>query len=137
MLMVLSSVSVQCIRIYDELFSIDTVYMYCILSGEEVKFSKQDLHSSSYHIAGADLRNLQDLKQSLQQCDCDKNIPTIFIAECVLVYMSKESSQALASWVAQQFQTCFFINYEQVCEKHIKVLFCPKYTVIICFKSNH
>lgn len=41
-------------------------------------------------------------------------LPTLLIAECVLVYMSPEQSASLVSWAASTFGTAMFINYEQV-----------------------
>ncbi|ELU14133.1 hypothetical protein CAPTEDRAFT_21476 [Capitella teleta] len=80
----------------------------------EVHFNGSDLHSAQYHVVSADLRNLSELSSKLKDCAVDYTLPTVFIAECVLVYMPSESSSALLTWIAQNFQTAFFINYEQV-----------------------
>ena len=83
-------------------------------AGSEVHYNKSDLHSSSYHIIAADLRNLPTLQQQLASCAVDMSLPTMFITECVLVYMTSESSSALLKWIAENFHTAFFANYEQV-----------------------
>lgn len=41
-------------------------------------------------------------------------LPTLLIAECVLVYMTPEQSTNLLKWAAKSFETAMFINYEQV-----------------------
>ncbi|KAK7833265.1 hypothetical protein U0070_017264 [Myodes glareolus] len=41
-------------------------------------------------------------------------LPTLLIAECVLVYMTPEQSANLLKWAASSFETAMFINYEQV-----------------------
>uniref|UniRef100_A0A8C1YPN4 Leucine carboxyl methyltransferase 1 n=2 Tax=Cyprinus carpio TaxID=7962 RepID=A0A8C1YPN4_CYPCA len=41
-------------------------------------------------------------------------LPTLFLSECVLVYMTPEQSSKLVHWVADAFPTAMFINYEQV-----------------------
>ncbi|PNJ33149.1 LCMT1 isoform 11, partial [Pongo abelii] len=41
-------------------------------------------------------------------------LPTLLIAECVLVYMTPEQSANLLKWAANSFETAMFINYEQV-----------------------
>ncbi|EAW55774.1 leucine carboxyl methyltransferase 1, isoform CRA_d [Homo sapiens] len=41
-------------------------------------------------------------------------LPTLLIAECVLVYMTPEQSANLLKWAANSFERAMFINYEQV-----------------------
>ena len=41
-------------------------------------------------------------------------LPTVFLAECVLVYMEPEKSAAIIDWAGTNFKTALFINYEQV-----------------------
>ncbi|XP_069341999.1 leucine carboxyl methyltransferase 1 isoform X4 [Eulemur rufifrons] len=41
-------------------------------------------------------------------------LPTLLIAECVLVYMTPEQSANLLKWAANSFETAMLINYEQV-----------------------
>ncbi|KAG9476715.1 hypothetical protein GDO78_002225 [Eleutherodactylus coqui] len=41
-------------------------------------------------------------------------LPTLLVAECVLVYMTPEQSGSLLKWAADTFSTAMFINYEQV-----------------------
>ncbi|XP_064615215.1 leucine carboxyl methyltransferase 1-like [Liolophura sinensis] len=80
----------------------------------EIKFHNYDLHSANYHLVGANLRTLGEVEAKLTECGIDYTLPTIFIAECVLVYLEIEQSKALLKWLAEKFQTAFFINYEQV-----------------------
>ena len=42
------------------------------------------------------------------------SLPTVFITECVLVYMDPEHSAAIINWAGANFKTAVFINYEQV-----------------------
>ncbi|XP_056627239.1 leucine carboxyl methyltransferase 1 isoform X3 [Triplophysa dalaica] len=41
-------------------------------------------------------------------------LPTLFMSECVLVYITPEQSSKLVHWIADTFPTAMFINYEQV-----------------------
>uniref|UniRef100_A0A8C9AD89 Leucine carboxyl methyltransferase 1 n=1 Tax=Prolemur simus TaxID=1328070 RepID=A0A8C9AD89_PROSS len=41
-------------------------------------------------------------------------LPTLLVAECVLVYMTPEQSANLLKWAANSFETAMLINYEQV-----------------------
>uniref|UniRef100_A0A8C9AFM7 Leucine carboxyl methyltransferase 1 n=1 Tax=Prolemur simus TaxID=1328070 RepID=A0A8C9AFM7_PROSS len=43
-----------------------------------------------------------------------KILPTLLVAECVLVYMTPEQSANLLKWAANSFETAMLINYEQV-----------------------
>lgn len=80
----------------------------------EVRLSTTDLHSGSYHIVGVDLRNIDELANKLQQSEVDFSVPTIFLAECVLVYVEPQNSSNLLSWIASNFKSAVFVNYEQV-----------------------
>lgn len=80
----------------------------------DIKIDKYDLHGSNYHLVGANLRNLNELDSKLSICGVDRNLPTIFLAECVLIYMEVKHSSALLQWITDNFMSAFFINYEQV-----------------------
>ncbi|CAH1789344.1 unnamed protein product [Owenia fusiformis] len=80
----------------------------------EIRFSKTDLHADNYHIVAVDLRNLIEVETKLKESGFDNDIPTIFIAECVLVYMESEKSNAIIKWIADNVKTAYFVNYEQV-----------------------
>jgi len=47
-------------------------------------------------------------------CTVFCSLPTVFITECVLVYMEPEHSAAIVNWAGGNFKTAIFINYEQV-----------------------
>lgn len=75
-------------------------------------------------MVACDLRDAAQLSAKLDACGMDRQIPTAFIAECVLVYMSAEQSTALVKWIADNFSSVFFVNYEQVlCTDYISILY--------------
>lgn len=47
-------------------------------------------------------------------CKLDFSLPTLFITECVLVYMQNEHSNKLLSYLSENFKLCSFVSYEQV-----------------------
>lgn len=47
-------------------------------------------------------------------CFFSPRLPTLFMSECVLVYITPEQSSKLVRWIADTFPTAMFINYEQV-----------------------
>lgn len=78
----------------------------------EVRLSSTDLHAGNYHCIGADLRNLSQVETKLNQAEINFSSPTLFIAECVLVYIENDCVNRLLSWIASKFRSAMFINYE-------------------------
>jgi len=78
----------------------------------EVKFSATDLHSGNFHCMGVDLRNTTQLKEKLRQAEIKFDKPTLFIAECVLVYIESEWVSKLLQWISSNFCAGLFVNYE-------------------------
>lgn len=80
------------------------------------------LTSSVYAIRSADLRTFQTIFQDLivqpasehgqSSPVLDSNLPTLILAECVLVYMNQGSSDTLIKWFADTFTQISFIVYE-------------------------
>ena len=44
---------------------------------------------------------------------CDR-LPTLFISECVLIYLEVENSDAIIKWAASNFHAAAFVTYEQI-----------------------
>ncbi|KAI1286101.1 Leucine carboxyl methyltransferase 1 [Halotydeus destructor] len=91
------------------------------LLGDDIRISSTELHSSHYHLITADVRRLDTVdtrehfsQKLFNQCGLDKNLPTLFISECVLVYLHVPDSSGLLTWITGNFEHCYFINYEQV-----------------------
>ncbi|CAI9537551.1 unnamed protein product [Staurois parvus] len=83
-------------------------------NGDSLLIDAHSLDSSRYSIIGADLRNLKDMEEKLKKVGMDPQLPTLLVAECVLVYMTPEKSANLLRWAADTFPTAMFVNYEQV-----------------------
>lgn len=73
-----------------------------------------DLHAGDYHLIGVDLRQIHEFLTKILTADLDVSQPTLFIAECVLVYMDEKQSEELLKEITKMFTTVSFINYEQV-----------------------
>lgn len=83
--------------------------------GDEIKFNSLELHSNVYHLVPLDLRKQEELdRKLLTECKLDPTVPTIFLAECVLIYMDVINSNSLLSWISAHFSQAVFINYEQI-----------------------
>lgn len=86
-----------------------------VSGSEPVQIEDAELHSPKYHIMWTDLRNTSQIESKLRGIsNFDFSKPTVFISECVLVYLQGEKSSELIKWVADSFGNSVFINYEQV-----------------------
>nr|KAG5696712.1 hypothetical protein BaRGS_028832 [Batillaria attramentaria] len=80
----------------------------------DIMWSSSEMHAGDYHLVSADLRKISEVEQKLADCGVDKSLPTLFVTECVLVYIDVKFTDQLLGWISQNFPTAFFINYEQV-----------------------
>lgn len=81
----------------------------------EVKLSKTDLHGKDYHIVAADFTQIPMLEKKLAECNVDYACPTIFLSECVLIYISPNQVNSFLSWTQTQFSSALvFLNHEQI-----------------------
>ena len=78
-------------------------------TNEEIEF-----HGEKYHIIPADLRNIDVVEKQLIKCGIDFNIPTLFLSECVLIYMHHEHSNKVIEFAGTKFPTSVFVTYEQI-----------------------
>lgn len=91
-------------------------YYVCIyiFSDSDIEYSYSDLHTLNYHLVSADLRNVTEFANKLKLAKVDFDLPTLFIAECVLVYIDPSATSCLLKYLANTFSISIFINYEQV-----------------------
>ncbi|XP_053212703.1 leucine carboxyl methyltransferase 1-like [Panonychus citri] len=83
--------------------------------GDDIQFNPMELQSNVYKLIPVDLRDTNSLSTKLlTECHLDKELPTLFIAECVLIYMTVEHSNNLIAWISANFTQPAFINYEQI-----------------------
>lgn len=71
--------------------------------------------SNEYYIRSVDLCDLDNLSELLfDSIGLNKEYPTLFISECVLVYIPVEKSNALIKWCSENFVNSVFTTYEQI-----------------------
>ena len=46
--------------------------------------------------------------------DIDREIPTLVLTECLLVYMSAADSDSILTWVSGAFPNVALVNYEMI-----------------------
>ncbi|MES1920200.1 hypothetical protein MHBO_001894 [Bonamia ostreae] len=76
---------------------------------------KNGIKSDDYNLMSCDLSNIETIKKAFSEHKISYSAPTIFIAECVLIYMDSESSNNLIEWTTKSFSDeIVFVNYEQI-----------------------
>ncbi|KAG1702568.1 hypothetical protein DVH05_009517 [Phytophthora capsici] len=73
-----------------------------------------ELNVPGYHLLPCDLRDLDATKAKVEAAGIDRNLPTLFVSECVLIYMEAKFSQQLVSWASSYFDDVNFALYEQI-----------------------
>ncbi|KAJ2779601.1 carboxy methyl transferase for protein phosphatase 2A [Coemansia javaensis] len=74
-----------------------------------------ELHSDSYCLVAGDLRRFEeDLAPRLQALGLDPALPTLFVSECVLVYLEPAHSNAVLDWITRAVPNAGVVTYEQI-----------------------
>ncbi|KAL4085663.1 hypothetical protein PRIC1_014999 [Phytophthora ramorum] len=73
-----------------------------------------ELNVPGYHLLPCDLRDLAATTTQLEAAGVDRNLPTLFVSECVLIYMEAKFSTQLVGWAASCFSDVSFALYEQI-----------------------
>lgn len=83
---------------------------------EEVKFSRTDLHGHKYHAIAANFTDLPLLEKKLRDCSgFSFEVPTLFISECVFVYVDPLKISNFLTWASTNFNASIaLINHEQL-----------------------
>eukprot|EP00002_Diphylleia_rotans_P000020 TRINITY_DN10010_c0_g1_i2.p1 TRINITY_DN10010_c0_g1~~TRINITY_DN10010_c0_g1_i2.p1 ORF type:complete len:325 (+),score=72.79 TRINITY_DN10010_c0_g1_i2:55-1029(+) len=75
---------------------------------------KGELHCGHYHLVPVDLRDLSSIQNALLVSNIQKDIPTLILSECVLIYLAPEDSAKVIQWTADYFDSAIFLTYEQI-----------------------
>jgi O-methyltransferase involved in polyketide biosynthesis len=75
-------------------------------------FSQTSLLTKDYKLIAGDVRDGAYILS--QMGDADKELPTLVLAECLLVYMSAEDSDSIMGWLSEAFPKVALINYEMI-----------------------
>lgn len=84
--------------------------------GSEVSISREkgEVLSDHYKLLPVDLRDIPKLDTVVAMSQLDPSLPTFIIAECVLIYLDPDSSNAIVGWASRKFSTAVFFLYEQI-----------------------
>ncbi|XP_028406729.1 leucine carboxyl methyltransferase 1-like [Dendronephthya gigantea] len=81
---------------------------------QDLQYGTDGISASDYHLIASDLRNVGELDQKLTARGLEKSLPTIFIMECVMVYLHPQEAECVIKWAGESFKNAVFLNYEQV-----------------------
>ncbi|ETI47654.1 hypothetical protein L917_07818 [Phytophthora nicotianae] len=73
-----------------------------------------ELSVPGYHLLPCDLRDLGATTAKMEAAGIDRSVPTLFVSECVLIYMEARFSTQLVAWAASYFDDVSFALYEQI-----------------------
>ncbi|KAJ1651869.1 carboxy methyl transferase for protein phosphatase 2A [Dispira simplex] len=74
-----------------------------------------ELYSPGYTLLSGDLRHfLTDLGPRLLAQGLDPTVPTLFLSECVLIYLESPHADNIIRWAATHLSSTFFLKYEQI-----------------------
>ncbi|KAI8350620.1 leucine carboxyl methyltransferase 2-like protein [Choanephora cucurbitarum] len=73
-----------------------------------------DLKSDQYCLIGGDLREWPEVSQRLIASGLDTELPTLFLSECVFIYLPPEDSNCILQWITKTMKNAMFGLYEQI-----------------------
>ncbi|KAF8925848.1 hypothetical protein BGZ58_000422, partial [Dissophora ornata] len=74
-----------------------------------------ELYSKDYCLLSGDLREFEaDILPKMKAHGFDTSIPTLFLSECVLIYIQPRDSDAIMDWVGKNMDASLFVVYEQI-----------------------
>ncbi|KAG0304448.1 hypothetical protein BGZ98_005510 [Dissophora globulifera] len=74
-----------------------------------------ELYSKDYCLLSGDLREFtSSIVPRLKAQGFDTSLPTLFLSECVLIYIQPDDSDAIVDWVGKNMDASLFVVYEQI-----------------------
>ncbi|CAO3563948.1 unnamed protein product [Mortierella alpina] len=74
-----------------------------------------ELYAQDYCLLSGDLREFTDsIVPKLKAQGFDTSLPTLFLSECVLIYIQPRDSDAIMDWVGANMAASLFVVYEQI-----------------------
>jgi len=79
-----------------------------------VTITKNKIDSELYHLMSCDITNTIELNEKLISAGIKKNVPTLFLAECVFVYIPVEDVRNMLKYIANEFSTVMLVDYDPI-----------------------
>ncbi|CAG8463375.1 84_t:CDS:2 [Diversispora eburnea] len=87
------------------------------LIGSDAKIGKggTEIYASDYCLLAGDLRKFVEvLVPRMESNGFDRSLPTLFLSECVMIYMDPEDSNKIVEWAGANLISTMFLVYEQI-----------------------
>jgi len=95
-------------------FFVSTRPPLCNCLTGKVEISKNNIDSEFYHLISCDISDVEMLDSKLCSAGIKKSIPTLFIAECVFVYIPLENVQRFLEYITNEFGTVMLADYDPI-----------------------
>ena len=84
---------------------------------KDARIAPTGVISENFYLMNVDISENPEsiLEKIAEEASLDKDLPVLFLSECVLIYLENEQSQKLIDTIPGVFQSAFFLLYEQVC----------------------
>jgi len=79
-----------------------------------VEITKERIESESYHLFTGDICCISDIDKRLVSAGIKKDIPTLFLAECVLVYIPLDVTNTLLQYISDEYRTVMLVDYDPI-----------------------
>ncbi|KAJ2686363.1 carboxy methyl transferase for protein phosphatase 2A, partial [Coemansia sp. RSA 1285] len=74
-----------------------------------------ELHSATFNLLAGDLRDFEtSVVPKLRDRGFDPAHPTLFVSECVLIYLDSIHSDAILDWITANVPAAGIVTYEQI-----------------------
>ncbi len=81
---------------------------------EKVNISHGNIHSDDYYLLKADITNISQVEEKLNESKINTENFTIFIAECLLVYIKKNDTYEMLKSYTNMFKNILFLEYDLI-----------------------
>lgn len=80
----------------------------------DVAVKNDEIRSEFYLLFAADVIKIEEIDKKLMEMGINKTVPTLFIAECVLVYIPIDGVGGLFNYISKHFSTVAFLDYDPI-----------------------
>ncbi len=102
----------ECLRYFEVDFE-QVVHKKRAIMAADSRFHSFVAEAERYVLLECDLRSTVELTRQLEARGFASDVPTLFLSECVLIYMSAEEGSSIIRWAAR-LPHAFFCTYEQI-----------------------
>jgi len=95
-------------------FFVSTRPPLCNCLTGNVQITKNNIDSELYHLISCNISDISELDSKLTAAGIQKNVPTLFVAECVFVYIPYEDVSNVLKYIANEFRTVMLIDYDPI-----------------------